>query len=604
MYLSLASITLTSLDWSFIIGFFIIALAIGVYTSKQASKSEADFFLGGRTMPWWLLGFSMVATTFSTDTPNLVTNLVRENGVSGNWCWWVFLLTGMLTVFVFSKVWRRSNLTTDVEFYEMRYSGKEAAFLRWFRSIYLGVFLNVMIMASVSLAAIKIGGIMLGLQPWECIVYAATVTVIFSSLGGFKGVLFTDFLLFIIAMVGAIAAAYYALQHEAVGGLSGMMETFSANSEMKSKLSFFPKPGTDGFVTLFMIPLLIGWWSSWYPGAEPGGGGYLAQRMLAAKNEKHAVGATLFFNACHYAVRPWPWIIVALCSLIVFPDIESIKAAFPEAENVANDSAYSAMLTFLPAGWMGLVLTSLVAAYMSTISTHLNWGSSYIVNDVFLRFLKPKASQKELIWVARISTVVLMIMAGIIALNMKSAQKNFELLLAIGAGTGSIYILRWFWWRVNAYSEIAGMLIATLNAFLFWQFDNFGLSGSMPLAVSVAITTIGWIVITLITRPTDKATLRKFVKQTNPGGPGWKKVYREAEAEGQPIDFLHSESNIQRGLICMVFACAGVYSFLFGTGYYLYGQSMAATICLAVTIISSFLVYKIWFCADEKQNNQ
>ncbi len=597
---TLASITLTSLDWSFIIGFFIIALGIGVYTSKQAGKSEADFFLGGRTMPWWLLGFSMVATTFSTDTPNLVTNLVRESGVSGNWCWWVFLLTGMLTVFVFSKIWRRSNLTTDVEFYEMRYSGKEAAFLRWFRSIYLGVFLNVMIMASVSLAAIKIGGIMLGLEPWECIVYAAGVTVIFSSLGGFKGVLLTDFLLFIIAMVGAVAAAYYALGHEAVGGLSGMLEKFSANSEMESKLNFFPQPGTDGFVTFLMIPLLIGWWSSWYPGAEPGGGGYLAQRMLAAKNEKHAVGATLFFNACHYAVRPWPWIIVALCSLIVFPDIESIKAAFPEAENVANDSAYSAMLTFLPTGWMGLVLTSLVAAYMSTISTHLNWGSSYIVNDVYLRFLKPNASQKELVWIGRISTVVLMIIAGVIALNMESAQKNFQLLLAIGAGTGSIYILRWFWWRVNAYSEIAGMLFATLNAFLFWRFDNFGLSGSMPLVASVAITTIGWIVVTLMTRPTDKATLRGFVKQTNPGGPGWQKIYREAQAEGEPIDFLHSESNIQRGLICMILACAAVYSFLFGTGYVLYGQSIAASICSIITIISSFLVYRIWFCADEK----
>lgn len=597
---TLASITLTSLDWSFIIGFFIIALGIGVYTSKQAGKSEADFFLGGRTMPWWLLGFSMVATTFSTDTPNLVTNLVRESGVSGNWCWWVFLLTGMLTVFVFSKIWRRSNLTTDVEFYEMRYSGKEAAFLRWFRSIYLGVFLNVMIMASVSLAAIKIGGIMLGLEPWECIVYAAGVTVIFSSLGGFKGVLLTDFLLFIIAMVGAVAAAYYALGHEAVGGLSGMLEKFSASSEMESKLNFFPQPGTEAFTSFLLIPLLIGWWSSWYPGAEPGGGGYLAQRMLAAKNEKHAVGATLFFNACHYAVRPWPWIIVALCSLIVFPDIESIKAAFPEAENVANDSAYSAMLTFLPTGWMGLVLTSLVAAYMSTISTHLNWGSSYIVNDVYLRFLKPNASQKELVWIGRISTVVLMIIAGVIALNMESAQKNFQLLLAIGAGTGSIYILRWFWWRVNAYSEIAGMLLATLNAVLFWKFDNFGLSGSMPLVASVAITTIGWIVVTLMTRPTDKATLRGFVKQTNPGGPGWQKIYREAQAEGEPIDFLHSESNIQRGLICMILACAAVYSFLFGTGYVLYGQSIAASICSIITIISSFLVYRIWFCADEK----
>ncbi|MEJ6621982.1 MAG: Na+:solute symporter, partial [Opitutae bacterium] len=371
-----ATITLTALDWSFIIGFFIIALAIGLYTSRQAGKSEADFFLGGRSMPWWLLGFSMVATTFATDTPNLVTGLVRENGVSANWVWWAFLLTGMLTVFVFSKIWRRSNLTTDVEFYEMRYSGKEAAFLRWFRSIYLGVFLNVMIMANVSLAAIKIGGIMLGLQPWECIVYAAAVTVVFSSLGGLKGVLFTDLLLFVVAMVGAVGAAYFALGHEAIGGLGGLMETFNSDPELSGKLNFIPEAGTDAFVPFLLIPLLVGWWSTWFPGAEPGGGGYLAQRMLAAKNERHAVGATLLFNVCHYALRPWPWIIVALCSLIVFPDIESIKAAFPNAENVDNDSAYSAMLTFLPAGWMGLVLTSLVAAYMSTISTHLNWGSS------------------------------------------------------------------------------------------------------------------------------------------------------------------------------------------------------------------------------------
>ena len=595
-----ATITLTALDWSFIIGFFIIALAIGLYTSRQAGKSEADFFLGGRSMPWWLLGFSMVATTFATDTPNLVTGLVRENGVSANWVWWAFLLTGMLTVFVFSKIWRRSNLTTDVEFYEMRYSGKEAAFLRWFRSIYLGVFLNVMIMANVSLAAIKIGGIMLGLQPWECIVYAAAVTVVFSSLGGLKGVLFTDLLLFVVAMVGAVGAAYFALGHEAIGGLGGLMETFNSDPELSGKLNFIPEAGTDAFVPFLLIPLLVGWWSTWFPGAEPGGGGYLAQRMLAAKNERHAVGATLLFNVCHYALRPWPWIIVALCSLIVFPDIESIKAAFPNAENVDNDSAYSAMLTFLPAGWMGLVLTSLVAAYMSTISTHLNWGSSYVVNDVYRRFLKPEATQRELVWVGRLSTVVLMIMAGIVALNMESAQKNFDLLLKIGAGTGSIYILRWFWWRVNAYSEIAGMLIATLNAFLFWKFDDFGLSGSMPMVASVGITTIGWILMTLITRPTDTATLRAFAKQTNPGGPGWQKVYRDAEAEGQPIAFLYRESNIQRGLICMMFACAAVYAFLFGTGYYLYGQFMAASICLAVTIISSVLVYKIWFCSDEK----
>ena len=617
----IAIIDLQMIDWTIIFGFFIIALGIGVYTSRQAGKSDADFFLGGRSMPWWLLGFSMVATTFSTDTPNFVTNIVREHGVASNWMWWAFLLTGMLTVFVYAKLWRRSGVTTDVEFYELRYSGKEAAFLRGFRALYLGVFFNIIIMASVSLAAIKIGGIMLGLAPWECIVYAATVTVIFSCMGGFKGVLLTDFLLFIMAMVGAIAAAYYALGHEAVGGMAGMVEKFHANG-MADKLRIFPSASDPSvYVGWFIIPLAVQWWSVWYPGAEPGGGGYLAQRMLAAKDEKNAVGATLFFNAAHYALRPWPWIIVALCSILVFPDLESIKEAFPLAENVGNDSAYSAMLTFLPAGWMGLVLTSLIAAYMSTISTHLNWGSSYVVNDFYHRFMKPEASQKELVWVGRLSTVLLMVAAGMVALLMENAAKNFTLILQIGAGTGLLFIMRWFWWRINAFSEITAMVASFFIAVVFYFLPRFKFFANNPkdmvielggyefihvtdaividgqgqLVLGVFLTTIAWVVVTLITKPSDAATLQNFVQKINPAGKGWDKVKAAAIAEGNPIKPEETRINLGQGVLSMSLGCAAVYSVLFATGYFIYGETKACVIFSVIAAISSYALYHVWF---------
>ncbi|MCD6288486.1 MAG: Na+:solute symporter, partial [Candidatus Hydrogenedentes bacterium] len=403
---------LSAIDWAIILAFFAVALAIGVAVARQAGKDSAEFFLSGRHMPWWLLGFSMVATTFSTDTPNLVTDIVRQNGVSGNWVWWAFLLTGMLTVFIYAQLWRRSNALTDIEFYEIRYSGRTAAFLRGFRAIYLGVFFNIMIMAAVSLAAIKIGGVMLGLKPWECILYASVITVIFSALGGLKGVLLTDFILFIVAMTGAVAAAVFAVRHAEIGSLSALF----ANENVADKLSILPRleknaaggytsASINTFVSVLVIPLAVQWWSVWYPGAEPGGGGYIAQRMLAAKDERHATGAVLFFNVAHYAFRPWPWIIVALCSLVVFPDLASIQRAFPHVspDIVRNDLAYPAMLTFLPHGWLGLVLASLAAAYMSTISTHLNWGSSYVVNDFYRRFVRPNATEKHLDRVGRVS---------------------------------------------------------------------------------------------------------------------------------------------------------------------------------------------------------
>ncbi len=597
------------IDWTMIFGFFAIALIVGVVVSKQAGKSESDFFLAGRNMPWWLLGFSMVATTFSTDTPNFVTNLVRVRGVAGNWAWFAFLITGMLTVFIYARLWRRSNAVTDVEFYEIRYSGKTAAFLRGFRAIYLGVFFNVMIMAMVSLAAIKIGGVMLGLSPINCIIWASLITVIFSSLGGFKGVLITDFLLFIIAMVGAVAAAYFALKLPQVGGLSGMLAHFKnpATPELADKLSILPKfdfstpESRNTLITLFIIPIAVQWWSVWYPGAEPGGGGYLVQRMLAAKNEKHATGATLFFNIAHYALRPWPWIIVALCSMIVFPDIASIKTAFPNADPsiIADDTAYPAMLTFLKPGWIGLVLTSLIAAYMSTISTHLNWGSSYVVNDWYLRFVKPEASQKELVWIGRISTVVLMVLAAGLALLLTDALQSFQILLQIGAGTGLLFILRWFWWRINAVSEITAMIVSFLVAVYFQFLHSIVMPGLVledwqKLVIGVAITTICWIAATLITRPTDDKKLRSFCELINPGGPGWKKVFDKAEAEGQAIKPKAPAENLPLGILCMFIGCAAVYATLFATGYWLYGDNLPAIISTIIAVVSAILLMAFW----------
>lgn len=388
-------------------------------------------------MPWWLLGMSMVATTFSTDTPNLVTDLVRQNGVAGNWVWWAFLLTGMLTVFVYAKLWRKSNVATDIEFYELRYGGKPAQFLRGFRAVYLGLFFNILSISAVSLAAIKIGGIMLGLSPIETIGIASLITVVFSAIGGFRGVIYTDFVLFFVAMVGAIGAAYVAVNHEAVGGLSGLL----SHEAVQDKINFLPDFNDKTLlINLLIIPLAVQWWSAWYPGAEPGGGGYIAQRMLAAKNENHAIGATFFFNIMHYALRPWPWILVALASLVVFPDLASIQAAFPNVEEgkLGHDLAYPAMLTFLPAGLLGLVLASLIAAFMSTISTHLNWGASYLVNDFYKRFIKPDASEKRLVNVGRITTFIIMLLGAMVALLLTNATQIFDIIIMFGAGTGLI----------------------------------------------------------------------------------------------------------------------------------------------------------------------
>ena len=456
---------LAPLDWILIISFFTLILAIGIIVSKKSGQSTSEYFLSNRNMPWWLLGFSMVATTFSTDTPNLVTDIVRNNGVSGNWVWWAFLLTGLLTVFVYAKLWRRSDVNTDLEFYDLRYGGKPAHFLRGFRSVYLGVVFNIMAMAAVTLAAIKIGQVMLGLSPIQTVLIAGSITVIFSALGGFRGVVYTDFVLFFVAIAGAIGAAYYLVNLPEIGGLSNLIK----HENVVGKISIFPDfSDTEALIGIFIIPLAVQWWSAWYPGAEPGGGGYIAQRMLAAKNENHAIGATFFFNIMHYALRPWPWILVALASLVLYPDLASIQTAFPNVEEskLGHDLAYSAMLTKLPPGLMGLVLASLGSAYMSTISTHLNWGSSYIVYDFYKQNIDKNASERKLVNVGRISTVVLMLFSALLALVLTNALQLFEIILMFGAGTGLIFILRWFWWRINAWSEISAMFASGVISIL------------------------------------------------------------------------------------------------------------------------------------------
>lgn len=583
---------LSTLDWSIVFAFFILSIAIGVLASRKAGKGYAEFFLSGRTMPWWLLGFSMVATTFSADTPNLVTDIVRKNGVSGNWQWWAFLLTGMLTVFVYAKLWRRSGVDTDLEFYELRYSGKAAAFLRGFRAIYLGVFFNIMIMATVSLAAIKIGGVMLNLSPVQTILIASIVTVIYSSLGGLTGVIWTDFFQFIIAMVGVVGAAYVVLNLPQVGGLATMLE----HPNVADKLNVLPDfNNMDVLLPFLIMPLAIQWWSVWYPGAEPGGGGYIAQRMLSAKNENHAIGATLFFNFVHYALRPWPWIVVALASLIVFPDLASLKEAFPHMpDNKINDDlAYPAMLTFLPTGLLGIVVASLIAAYMSTVSTHLNWGSSYVVNDFYKRFLKPEASDKELVNVGRLSTVVLMGLSALLALALTNALQAFNILLQIGAGTGLIFILRWFWWRINAWSEISAMVISFFVALIF-EFVFPEIPSHIKLIAGVGITTAGWVVVTFLTRPTPHATLLSFYKLIKPHPTGWGAVIRPAITTGELQRDEVLPGKLPLELLCMIAGCFLVYGALFGIGFWLYGEMGKAAIGAVVTAVSGFILVKSW----------
>ncbi len=590
---------LSTLDWWVLALYGVTILTVGMAFARRAGSGREDYFLAGRNMPWWLTGTSMVATTFSADTPNLVTDLVRTGGVSQNWVWWAFVITGMCTVFFYAKLWRRSGVLTDIGFYELRYTGRSAAFLRAFRAIYLGVFFNVMIMATVTLAAIKIGGVLLGVDKYIVVLVAGTATVIYSASSGLWGVLVTDLLLFTISMVGSVAAAVYALRLPEVGGLSGLM----THANVTDKLSFLPDfsdPTTAAAV--FIVPIAVQWWSTWYPGAEPGGGGYSAQRMLAAKDEKNAMQATLWFNVAHYAIRPWPWILVALASLIVYPTLSDLTAAFPNVDPsiIGNDLAYPAMLVFLPHGLLGLVVASLAAAYMSTISTHLNWGASYIVDDVYRRFVAPDREEKDYVRVARVSTVALIVLASFVGLQLETAMQAFQILLQIGAGTGLVFLLRWFWWRINTWSEISAMVIsfvvAVYFAFFHTQLGFERWDPSAELVVGVAVTTVGWLVVTFLTPPVNTETLRDFHAKIRPLGHGWDAVVPRtdgARPDGSGDLESGSGGEFAAGLLSWFLGCVMVYAALFGTGFLLYGNVAGGIIGLIVAAGAGWAVLKL-----------
>ncbi len=538
----------------------------------------------------------MCAATTSTNSANLFTEIIRNNGISGNWVWWAFLLTGMLTVFVYAKLWHRTGAKTDIEFYELRYSGKAAAVLRGFRALYLGVFFNTVITALVVLGAIKIGVVMFNISPSKIIAITGVVTVIYSALGGMRGIVIADFFQFALVLAGAVAAAVYAVRLPQVNGLANLF----AHPNVVGKLSFFPDfSNTDLLVSVFIIPVAVQWWNVWYPGSEPGGGGYIAQRMLSAKNEKQSVGASLFFNAVHYGLRPWPWYIVALCSLVVYPDLNSLRAAFPQvdAKVMGGDLAYPAMLTFLPAGLMGVVVASLLGALLSTLAAHLNWGSSYFVNDFYKRFVNPGASEKRLVLVGRISTLTLMVLACALAPFLESAKTAFDLVLQIGAGTGLLFILRWFWWRINAFSEITAMAVSFLVA-LFFQLiyphlDVPALAQWQKLIIGIVVTTCSWVAVTYVTRPADDETLYRFCRQICAGGPGWKEIERRAAAQGRALEGAGAKWEVPSGLLCMTLGCLAVFSAMFAIGSWFYSQVLKAVILSAVAAGATILLFRV-----------
>jgi Na+/proline symporter len=488
----------------------------------------------------------------------------------------------MLTVFVYAKLWHRSGVLTDIEFYELRYSGKAAAFLRGFRALYLGLVFNVLVMGAVSLAAVKFGEIVLGWPGWLTLLIACSITLSYSTLGGLKAIIITDFVQFSLAMVGSIWAMIYILGLEQIGGLSNLI----THANVVDKLALIPDlSDPDIWVPILLVPLAVQWWASYYPGSEPGGGGYIAQRMFSAKDEKNAVSATLFFNVAHYALRPWPWILIALSSLIVFPELSDIQDAFPNLspDKLGHDVAYPAMLTLLPTGLLGLVAASLIAAFMSTMSTQLNLGASYLVNDFYQRFIKPDASEKHLVNVGRLFTVISIILGGGLGLFLTSAGQAFELLLMIGAGTGMIYILRWFWWRINAYTEIVAMVSSLCIAFYF-NFINQSFPGWEKIVIGAILTTVVWVVATYFTPPDDEETLKNFVKKVNPGGPGWSRYSHGVSSEPWPVP---------NGILCMMLGCFAVYGVLLGVGQLIYGEPFGIAL-IGLAGVSAFGLTRLW----------
>ena len=560
-------VTFSFWDWSAIVAFFAIVIGIALWCSRRAGSDAKDFFLSGRSMPWWLIGISMSAATTSTNSANMFTQFIREDGLAANWKWWAFLLTGLMTVFVYARLWVRSGAKTDVEFYELRYGGKAAAFLRGFRSVYLGVIFNTISTGLVLLGAIKIGQTMLGLDPWVILLVTAVASIVYSAIGGLRGAVYTDFFLFTIVMIGAFVALYYALALPEVGGFAKMM----SNPAVQAKLDFFPSlDNTDLFVSVFAIPVAVQWWNVWYPGSEPGGGGYIVQRMLSAKSENHCVAGSVLYNVVNYALRPWPWYLVAFASLIVFPDLASLKKAFPNVDPslVKGDMAYPAMLTFVPRnGWYGVTVAAMMGALFSTVAAHLNMGASYVANDFWKRFMRPQASEKELILVGRISVVGLMLASSLLAPCLQSAGKAFNLVLQVGAGTGLIFLLRWFWMRINAWSEITAMAVSFVVAlFLNLVYPLFGgpaLKSWHVLLIGMAVTTVAWVGVTLATSPTDAGVIQKF-RQT-------------VRVSGHDVGW---------GLVAMSLASLGVYALMFAVGSCIYGEWVRGLILTLTAVLS------------------
>ena len=592
---------LHTIDW--IIAFLSISICFvpALFFGKRSGKSTAEFFASGRSVPWWLAGISMVATTFSSDTPNLVANIVRTQGVAGNWQWWAFTLTGVATVFFYARLWRRSGVLTDLEFYEMRYSGKAATTVRGFRAIYLGLFFNCMIMATVNLAACKIAAVLFGFDRWQTLLAVGLLNVVFAAHSGLWGVLVIDMFQFFIKMSAVIAAAYFAVTLPQVGGMSGLVEKLShvhgpGGLNYLNMLPDFSNNWTLA-VAIFVMPLAVQWWAVWYPGAEPGGGSYIAQRMLASKSEKDALGSTLFFNVAHYVLRPWPWILVGLASLVVYPQLSDIQKAFPHLDPklLGHDIAFPAMLRFLPAGWVGLMLGGLVAANSSTILTHLNWGASYLVHDFYRRFVRHDATEKHYVKAGRWATVLLFVCSSSLVFALDTAKDAFVLILQVGAGTGLLYLLRWYWWRITAWCEIVAMVSSFGISVVFLVMHKNGviIPSDQQLVITVAFTTVCWVIMAFAGPQTDEATLVDFYRRVSPIGPGWRYIRSIAGVSKAEATEYARRDNIPLAFLGWSAGCAMIWSALFSVGNYLYGRMGLAAALLAVFLVTGTIVIRV-----------
>jgi SSS family solute:Na+ symporter len=589
------------IDWIIAIICLSISFLPALAFAKRSGKSTSEFFASGRSVPWWLTGISLVATTFSSDTPNLVANIVRTQGVAGNWQWWAFTLTGVATVFFFARLWRRSGVLTDLEFYELRYSGKSAIAVRGFRAVYLGLLFNCMIMATVDLAACKIASVLFGLSRWETLLGVGILNVVFAAHSGLWGVLVIDMFQFFIKMTAVIAAAYFALELPQVGGLSGLISKVSqmrgpGGLRYLNMLPDFTNNWTLA-VAVFVMPLAVQWWAVWYPGAEPGGGSYVAQRMLASKSEKDSLGGTLFFNLAHYILRPWPWILVGLASLIVYPTLDDIRRAFPNVDPslIGHDLAFPAMLKFLPAGWIGLMVGGLIAANSSTILSHLNWGASYLVHDFYRRFLRPSESEKHYVAAGRLATVLLFVLSSALVFVLQTAQQSFNIILQIGAGTGLLYLLRWFWWRVTAWCEIVAMIASFGISLVFLVMSRNGkvMSPDQQLLLTVIFTTICWLLAAYFGPQTDLQVLKDFYTRVHPFGPGWKRIRIEAGVSKAEAAGWVKNDNISLAMVGWVTGVTVIWSGLFLVGNFLYGRMGYAIGIGTVFIVSAAILIRV-----------